>query len=777
MATALPTLKWGSYYPTANNRPDIYQARQYSIGRQFDINSWFISFDSAASTHTEFLTIAQAAVPAGSATALVAWQPNRTTAFTLADILAGTYDAHIQSWADYFFTFPGPVVVRFGHEFNGNFMAWNPCASGANSATVAAVSTGGSSPTTITTTAANTLVTGQTVLITGTVGSTAINGRFDVTVVDSTHFTIPVANSATWTSGGTIAWSKVTRNVAQFISAWQYMVNTVAARATATSKTNNVKWYFCANSNDSPSTAPPMESFYPGDSYVDYVGFDNYNGLNGTYMTPLQTLQGFTNGSQANTYDRMIALGTAAQPVWIGEMNCVDVNDVKDTGNLAVGHSKASWYSALFAQDLTSIPRLQAVAFFDSPGTRNTWPFDSTTSAFNGFVSSFVTGSYNPAVAPVSVAGSPPAWTGYSLPGPEVHVPMFKADGSINPSALSLGSTVNAVWHWLNQIITPVSGWTSLFGNSDGTAPAGTFVASATGTIGQAVVKVVTAANTLKAGIALFATPTDANPTWQVNQDGSIRFGPGGATAPDVRVQRGGAATIQVTGNLTVDASVTALNSTIPIAIIANGTAPTRPTTGQGTKTYSVGDALYVGRVGRNSLIVPRSASVHGKFGYTCDPEAATSASTYTAGVLYLNRLEMFDTRTVSTIGVNVTTAGITLTNVYLGIYDTAGNLLATSVDLSTTFTSVGEKNVAMTVVAGQTMPGAAGTQLWVGLLVGSATTAPAFSSNTSAIINRSVSNSTARCASFGASQTALPATITVTSLGMQIKLLYADMV
>lgn len=283
MAQALTALKWGTYYTTPNNRADVFMARQYQIGRQFDIASWFISFDSVPSGHQEFLDVANFAAPAGSVTTLVAWQPSKTTAFSLSDILAGNYDAHIDSWADFFFTFPAPVVVRWGHEMNGTFMSWNPCFTGstANSVAIAGVSTG--NPTVITTTAAHGLATGQTVYIQG--ANNITKGAYDVTVVDATTISIPINTTTNWTSGGTVKWSKTTKNAAQFRQAWQYMVSKVATRASSTGKTNNVKWYFCANQNDAPGDSVPMESFYPGDSYVDIVGYDSYNTLNGKYLT------------------------------------------------------------------------------------------------------------------------------------------------------------------------------------------------------------------------------------------------------------------------------------------------------------------------------------------------------------------------------------------------------------------------------------------------------------------------------------------------------------
>jgi hypothetical protein len=61
------------------------------------------------------------------------------------------------------------------------------------------------SPIQITTSATNSLVTGQTVIIFGVGGNTAANGTFVITVIDNTHFTLNGSTgNGTYTSGGTI---------------------------------------------------------------------------------------------------------------------------------------------------------------------------------------------------------------------------------------------------------------------------------------------------------------------------------------------------------------------------------------------------------------------------------------------------------------------------------------------------------------------------------------------------------------------------------------------
>lgn len=70
---------------------------------------------------------------------------------------------------------------------------------------VSTTSGNGVSPIQVTTTAVNTLVTGQTVAINGVGGNTAANGTFVVTVINNTNFTLNgTTGNGAYTSGGTV---------------------------------------------------------------------------------------------------------------------------------------------------------------------------------------------------------------------------------------------------------------------------------------------------------------------------------------------------------------------------------------------------------------------------------------------------------------------------------------------------------------------------------------------------------------------------------------------
>jgi hypothetical protein len=92
-------------------------------------------------------------------------------------------------------------LLRAGRTNFGNFVL----SSENTSAFTVSTTTGtGVSPIQVTTLASNSLVTGQTVVITGVVGNTNANGTFVVTVINNTNFTLTgTTGNANYVSGGT----------------------------------------------------------------------------------------------------------------------------------------------------------------------------------------------------------------------------------------------------------------------------------------------------------------------------------------------------------------------------------------------------------------------------------------------------------------------------------------------------------------------------------------------------------------------------------------------
>lgn len=169
-------------------------------------------------------------------------------------------------------------------------------------------------------------------------------------------------------------------SVEQYIEVWRYVVS--LQRKTGGT---NIRWFFCANQADS-SGCPRLESFYPGSDYVDIVGYDSYNSLNGIWMSPLRTLAGYPNMTgQRTAYARVSKLHPTAE-IWVGELGCVEPGDPMDHPPIATGRSKPAFWKQFFA--VTGLPRLSTVLFFDSHGTRD-WRFDTSPESLAAFRKGF----------------------------------------------------------------------------------------------------------------------------------------------------------------------------------------------------------------------------------------------------------------------------------------------------------------------------------------------------------------------------------------------------
>jgi mannan endo-1,4-beta-mannosidase len=96
------------------------------LGHQFPIlGGMYYSFDTIWSEHLDDL------VPVVGRELLVCWMPKKQDAtVVLADIPRGVYDAHLDQMLAGMRAVPGPVVVRWGHEANGNWYPWSAASSG-----------------------------------------------------------------------------------------------------------------------------------------------------------------------------------------------------------------------------------------------------------------------------------------------------------------------------------------------------------------------------------------------------------------------------------------------------------------------------------------------------------------------------------------------------------------------------------------------------------------------------------------------------------------------
>ena len=140
----------------------------------------------------------------------------------------------------------------------------------------------------------------------------------------------------------------------------------------------NVLWVFCPNVDSVPGDAwNQWANYYPGDSYVDWMGFDGYNW--GT-STTTGTWQSFT------TIASRIYTGLAAKnkPIMIPE-----------TASTELGGDKAAWIAGIVPALKSSYPSIKALVWFDA-NKETDWRMDSSTAATTASVTMAKDPYFNP---------------------------------------------------------------------------------------------------------------------------------------------------------------------------------------------------------------------------------------------------------------------------------------------------------------------------------------------------------------------------------------------
>lgn len=123
---------------------------------------------------------------------------------------------------------------------------------------------------------------------------------------------------------------------------------------------DNVRWVWAPNVADGPY--PPMETFYPGDGYVDWVGLDGYNWGGTQWRTFAQTF--------GPSYNTLTAL--TGKPIIITEFASAEN-----------GGNKAAWVKdALQTQVPATFPRVRAVMWFNFNKERD-WRVDSSVASLD----------------------------------------------------------------------------------------------------------------------------------------------------------------------------------------------------------------------------------------------------------------------------------------------------------------------------------------------------------------------------------------------------------
>jgi beta-mannanase len=150
---------------------------------------------------------------------------------------------------------------------------------------------------------------------------------------------------------------------AKYIAAYRHIHDVFVGQGAT-----NVLWVFCPNVDSVPGDAwNAWTNYYPGDTYVDWMGFDGYNW--GTTQTT-SAWQTFPNMA-SRIYPSIAAKG---KPIMIPE-----------TASAEQGGNKAQWIAAVLPALQSSFPAIKAFAWFEM-NKETDWRVESSQAAAQSFI-------------------------------------------------------------------------------------------------------------------------------------------------------------------------------------------------------------------------------------------------------------------------------------------------------------------------------------------------------------------------------------------------------
>ena len=156
----------------------------------------------------------------------------------------------------------------------------------------------------------------------------------------------------------------------RFIAAYQRVHDLFEAQ-----NVDNVVWVWCPNNGSSPNeTWNVPEAYYPGDSYVDWIGFDGYN------FGTSQTWSGWT--SFFNVFNSLYTkFKTYDKPIMLGEFASVEQ-----------GGSKSQWITEGYLTWLKfGYPKIKAATWFHisklEGGVLTDWRINSSALSLSAYQS------------------------------------------------------------------------------------------------------------------------------------------------------------------------------------------------------------------------------------------------------------------------------------------------------------------------------------------------------------------------------------------------------
>lgn len=161
-------------------------------------------------------------------------------------------------------------------------------------------------------------------------------------------------------NGSWFSWGGSHTTPAEYIATWRH-VHDIFVQEGAT----NVQWVWCVNEDQYGKL--PFEQYYPGNSYVDWTGFDAYN-----FNSPWRSFE----QAAGSTYDRLLALAPLKLVV------------VAETASTESGGNKAQWITDALAVLPTRFPKVRAFSWFQKAESFHgytDWQIESSAAAQAAF--------------------------------------------------------------------------------------------------------------------------------------------------------------------------------------------------------------------------------------------------------------------------------------------------------------------------------------------------------------------------------------------------------
>ncbi|MFH1710486.1 MAG: glycosyl hydrolase [bacterium] len=154
----------------------------------------------------------------------------------------------------------------------------------------------------------------------------------------------------------------------EYIAAWRRIHATFEAVGAA-----NVTWVWCPmNSSDPTDSWNNVENYYPGDQYVDWVGFDGYS-ESGADSTAVFT----------GIYSALISTIFSDKPILIGET-------ARGNGDPT---NKPAWITDAFNMIKNSYPKIKLYIWFNV-NKESDWRVDSSAESLSAFRASMTNEAY-----------------------------------------------------------------------------------------------------------------------------------------------------------------------------------------------------------------------------------------------------------------------------------------------------------------------------------------------------------------------------------------------